>query len=340
MAKTKSIQKKSRLLFKSILIICLEVIIGTGIIFQLLKVNMRTVYYSFYQNAQAEFEIPELFTTDFVPQGLEYCEEDDVYLISGYTQEENRSRIYVIKADGSYRRLEVIKSNGEPLYSHSGGICTNGEFVYLAGGNGKCYTFSKKQLLEETSEHIDEIGSFATYNSASFCYAKNGYIYVGEYFHRIKFKTRETHHIITPSGEGNNAVMMVFSEDFSQKLGVNKKPQFACSIPDRIQGMSMTDSGKMILSASSVFQGAQLYFYDYNEITKDTKSKFYVNGKIIPLYYFDRSNRYDRIEILPKSEEIVVSGDRLYMLFESACQQFRFGRWLDGQYVYSMSVEG
>lgn len=62
------------------------------------------IYYfgAFYPNFNAhaknkEFEIPGLAET-FVPQGMDYQAEDDVFLVSGYMSDGSASRIYVVDA--------------------------------------------------------------------------------------------------------------------------------------------------------------------------------------------------------------------------------------------------
>lgn len=319
-------------------IIFFEIVIGITLIFQLLKVNMKMCYRTFYNDTEIEFEIPDL-SSEIVPQGLDYCQTEDVFIMSGYMADTNESTIYVIKRDGSYRKISVLKANGKPLRSHSGGIAICGDYIYIAGGNGNCYALSRKDILEEENDTAAVIGSFYTHNSASFCYAKDGYLYVGEYYHSIKYNTKSTHQMTTPDGTENNAVILAFPVNEKTTIGVSRKPSFACSITGRVQGMTITDSGYLVLSASSVLQGSQLYYYDYEKITQKDSDAFKVAGKEIPLYYFDKTNRIKKIEILPKSEEIVTYDGKIYMLFESACKRFKFGKMIDGQYVYSMPID-
>jgi len=299
------------------------------------KYGIRLCYYPFYQDTKKVLELPE-FASEFVPQGLTYCEETDVYLISGYIYKSNESKIYVVKPDGDYRCVAVMKDEKNVLHSHSGGICENGEYVYLAGGNGKCYVFNKADLLNETETEICVAGEFKTGNTSSFCYADDEYLYVGEYYYRFKYVTRFDHHLTTPCGDANNAVMTVFALDDEKKYGVQKIPCMGLSITGRIQGMCLTDDGQLVLSASSIFQGSQLYYYNFEQVLEGKQGSLAVRGEDIPLYYVDSASLTGKKEILPKAEEIMFQDGRIYMLFESACSRFRYGTLLDGQYIYSM----
>ena len=323
-----------------VMIACIvsEAIVAVFAMVQIFKSGIKLCYYPFYKATEKVFELPE-YASEFVPQGLAYCEEEDVYFISGYIYKINESKIYVVKPDGSYRCVTVMKDDVNPLRSHSGGICENGDYVYMAGGNGKCYVFNKKDLLDEMNQTVCVAGDFKTGNTSSFCYADDGHLYIGEYYYRFKYVTRYDHHLTTPAGDSNNAVMIVFDFDEDEKNGVNRIPKMALSITSRIQGMCMTDDEQLVLSASSIFQGSQLYYYNYKEVLEGEKESLNVRGAEIPLYYVDSKSLIREKEILPKAEEITFQDGKIYMLFESACSRFHYGTLLDGQYVYSMPHE-
>ncbi len=331
--------KKSMWYFRIVCLIFLEIVSALFAMIGIFKYGIKLCYYPFYQDTQKVFELPE-FASEFVPQGLTYCEEAEVFLISGYIYKSNESKIYVVKPDGAYRCVAVMRDDENVLHSHSGGICENGEYVYLAGGNGKCYVFNKSDLLNDAETKIFITGEFKTGNTASFCYADDKYLYVGEYYYRFKYVTRFDHHLTTPCGDENNAVITVFALDDHEKNGVKKLPEMGLSITGRIQGMCMTDDGQLVLSASSIFQGSQLYYYDFEHVLEGPRGSLAVRGEEIPLYYADFASLVEKREILPKAEEILFYDGRIYMLFESACSRFRYGALLDGQYVYSMQHEG
>ena len=96
--------------FVMIVCIVLEAVVAIWAMVQIFKSGIKLCYYPFYRATEKVFELPE-YASEFVPQGLSYCEEEDVYLISGYTYKENESKIYVVKPDGSYRCVAVMNDS-------------------------------------------------------------------------------------------------------------------------------------------------------------------------------------------------------------------------------------
>lgn len=299
-------------------------------------IAMRVCYREFYQQAEKEFTVPEI-ASGFVPQGLEYCEEQELFLISGYMHPSGEAKVFVVEPEGNYREVNILNSDGSSFNSHAGGISLYGDYVYIAG-NGKCYVFLSEEILSPEKQYVYSLGDFSTYNSSSFCCVKDGYLYIGEYYYGIKYDTAETHHVITPAGDENHAVIMAFLLNESLRFGVNTVPQKAYSIADRVQGMSITDDGKLIMSASGIFQCSQLYFYDYGKVLSGETGQLDLGDSFIPLYYCDSSALTDIMEILPKSEGITISDHKMYMLFESASNRFFYGKIIGGQYVYSLPI--
>ena len=79
--------------------------------------------------------IPGL-TDNYVPQGFDLVEEDGTYLMCGYMSDGSASRIYVRSADGDTFYTQLRFADGRDYTRHAGGLCHNGEYLYLAGSNG------------------------------------------------------------------------------------------------------------------------------------------------------------------------------------------------------------
>lgn len=321
---------KKRLLKRTIFF---TLVLITAILFALL-IGSRICYREFYNKTKREFEIPGI-STGFVPQGFEFIKSEDLFLISGYMDNDDASLIYIVNSDKSFRKITVLNADGSIFKSHSGGISTFGEYIYMAGCDGECYVLTLESVTGDKSEFATIIGSFEVYNGASFCSINDGKLYVGEYYHAIKYPTDVSHHLITPNGDKNNAIITVFELDKNMQLGVNPIPIEAHSITGRIQGMCFLDNNKITLSASSVFTGSQLYVYDYSTVLNEERSTFLLGNTTVPLYYIDGRSLLKTIEILPKSEGLTFREGRIYMLFESASNRFKFGKLIGGQYVYS-----
>ena len=314
-----------------------SVIIYTALlVFGAVILGLRIKHRHFYGSAFKEFEVPGL-SGGFVPQGLDYCEEQSVFLISGYESGSNRAIVYAVTHNGNYRELSLENTDGKELICHSGGISHTEKYVYVVGG-GKCYVFPFDAFFSEEKPSVTAVQSFDSFNRASFCTCDGEYLYIGEYYYPIGYNSDASHHITTPSEDINKAVIMAFKLDDGSSAGVDVQPAFALSATDRIQGMCVAKGGRLFLSASSVFRGSQIYVYDYNAVRENSGSLSIGDGEI-PLYYLDSKSLISTTEILPQSEGIIMLGDRLYMLFESASRRYMYGKLLDSQYVYSAPMD-
>ena len=224
------------------------------------------------------------------------------------------------------------------LHAVAGGVAIGGSFTYLAGGNGRCYVLSTREVMDAGEDSVTVLGSFTTGNRASFCCRNGDTLLVGEYAYGKRYRTAEDHHLTTPAGEENPAVVMGFRLDEAEPLGVRESPSVAWSIPERIQGMSFSADGRVLLSASSVFGASQLYLYDLAGARAGQEGVFQAEDSAVPLYYLDSGHRTGTLHMPPKAEEIVFEGDRLYILFESASRRFQYGKLVGCDYVYSRTL--
>ncbi len=312
------------------------VIVFTALlVFGAIILGLRIKHLDFYGSTFKEFEVPGL-NDGFVPQGLDYCGQQSVFLISGYESGSNKAMVYAVTPNGNFRGFSLKSADGETLVCHSGGISHTEKYVYVVGG-GKCYVFPFAGFFSDDDTSVTAVQSFDSFNRASFCCCDNDYLYIGEYYYPIGYGTDASHHVTTPAGDKNKAVITAFRVEDSSPVGVNANPAFAVSTTERIQGMCFSKD-KVFLSASSAFRGSQIYVYDYSG-AKESVGSLSIDGCEIPLYYLDSGNLISTTEVLPKSEGIIILGDRLYMLFESASRRFMYGRLLDGQYVYSAPMD-
>ena len=294
------------------------------------------IYYrEFYRAASAAFPIPGL-AENFVPQGIESCGNGE-FLLSGYISTSGFSRLYYISADGAARFIRVVDQEGNSLASHSGGICTNGPYTYLAGGRGRCYVLSSADIFDQTSHEANVLGVLETDNAASFCCLTEDHLLVGEYEYG-RFRTAASHHITTPSGDRNTAVMLSYPLDGTKPFGVEPEPDRAYSLPGRIQGACATDDGRIVLSASSFLNSSQLLLYDRQSVVQGSHGIYWNDGSPIPIFFLDTGSCVDVLHLPPYSEEAVYVDGRVYVLFESAANRFQFGKFTGGQYLYRLRL--
>lgn len=305
-----------------------------------------TVYYcflfpyrEFYFASDSEFQAINL-STNIVPQGIEYLEDEKIFLISGYEYPDGYTRIIVIDSENNKIEKSIVNSNGQKFKWHSGGIASHGDKVYVTGGNRKCYVLSKKELLNPDNDTIRIIGTIHTESNSSFCFVYGNCLFIGEYQYRTKFLTDERHHLMSPKGNLNTAMVFAYPFTKDNKYGVAEDPIMALSIGSSIQGMCMDKSGRMYLSASSArFDESILYVYDFRKVVQTVDSTYLYNDEVIPVFVFEDDALMYQLAVPPNAEGVTAYKDSIYILFESASRRFKYG-WLFGtQNVFKIDVK-
>jgi hypothetical protein len=58
-------------------------------------------------------------------------------------------------------------------------------------------------------------------------------------------------------------------------------------------------------------------------------------GTTVPLIYLDNATLTDTLTFPPMSEELLYLDGRVYILCESACNKYFYGKFIGGDLVYS-----
>lgn len=306
--------------------------ISLMVILLLFKLGERLYFNSFYSNAQVEFAIPGLMD-GYIPQGFDYLEEEDAFLACGYMKDKSSSRVYLIQRDGSYTYTELRKANGDVYKGHTGGIEYFGDFLYITGADG-LDVFSLKDVLEGKSQ-TKLLGEVSTFDlDPAHCFIHNGVIFVGSFYKAGDYDTPENHHFTTPAGDENKGGMISFDLDATAAFGVNPTPKAFYSVPSFVQGACVTDDGKLVLSTSWGISVSHLYVHNLEKIHSYDKTTT-VNGTEVPLYFVDSASLVDTINAPPMSEEIIYLEDKIWVMNESACNKYIFGKFTTGNDLYS-----
>jgi hypothetical protein len=319
-----------------IVIICVIAILLAGI-----RAGFTVAYFSFYNNGQREFTIPGL-SDGFVPQGLEYVKESDVFITCGYASKEgDASSVYTIKSDGSATKTALKNTDGSNYTGHTGGIAYYKNYVYITGATG-CDVFSLTDILNG-KETTTLLGEIATPNDPAYCNIYEGKFYAGSFYKAgTQYTTPESHHLTTPAGDSNTAIMTVYNLDATAEFLVNTQPVAAYSLPSLAQGMTFTED-KIVLSTSYGLATSHLYFYDTSKITTgtftfaDTNSA--LDGTTVPLYYLDSASLVSDVAAPPMSEEIVYKDGKIYIMTEAASNKYIFGKFTGAYKLYSYNVK-
>lgn len=296
----KSLKKVGKILLivvASLLALVLLVILG-------LNALKYVIYPDYYESKSDLCKNPGL-SDGFVCQGICAYEESGLIFVSGYMKDHSASRIYVTDTENNSYYVS-LESEDEIFNGHAGGISVNGDTVYLASDN-KLFLIHTQTLINAENGAVIDIGDGITVNNeASFVFADEEFVYVGEFHDGGKYVTN---HLYEFEGGQHHAIMTRYSHDDLTK------PDRVYSIRNKVQGMCRTDDGRIVLSTSYGLADSIYYVYDeesavdsgltldgapvylLTEVTKEIKGPAmaegldFRNGKVITLTE-SASNKY------------------------------------------------
>lgn len=312
--------------------VLLGILVGVILLLVLLHLLVTVFFFDYFNHSRGEFVIPGLDTA-FVPQGFDHIEEAQRFLVSGYMADGTASRVYVCQEDGEAYSVRLLHQDGSAYAEHAGGICHNGEYVYVAGSGG-VDVFSLTDVLAGRDARM--LGKIETGYDMAYCSFYNGHLLAGDFYYPGTYETPASHRITTPAGDANTGLMTVFCMDPAAELGIDPAPVAALSTPGRVQGICFTDEDTLVLSTSYSIMPSQLTFYTV-DTTRSTTVELL--GAEIPVYYLDSANMADQVTLPPMSEGLVCKDGRIYVMCESASNKYIFGKLIRGYQVFSYEYE-
>lgn len=295
------------------------------------------VFADFYSRADKEFKIPGLWTGS-VPQGFEYMEEIELFMYTGYQKDEvSPSVVYLMPEDGEgeARKVELFNKDGSNYTEHVGGITVYEGYVYICATKNSLDIFELSDVLDSDNK-ATKIDTLEVGFDVAFCEVRGDKLYAGNFYRAVDYETPENHHITTPTGDKNTAVIYQYSLDFETGYVKSTHPEKVYSITDAIQGMTFTDDGRIILSTSWGLTKSHIYVYD--ESLADT-AEFDYNGKKLPLTYLDSKCLVQDIVAPPMAEEIVYDDGDVYILTEAASMKYLFGKITGASWCYAYELD-
>lgn len=290
-------------------------------------VGSKILYHDFYANAKRSIAIP--LSDGFVPQGFHYDAQNEVFLISGYMKDSTQpSRIYAVDKDGKKSYVTLKDTAGAAYTGHCGGITVNGDYVYISSEE-EFSVFSLTEIL--SGETAKQLGSIETGERMSFCSFVDGYLVAGSFYRAESYETPQYHHVTTPAGDENPALIWIYPANEDCPFGIDAQPIAALSVREQVQGLVVTDDGEIVLSTSWGLSTSVLWRYKPDA----RQGSVSVDGRDVPLYYLDSENLVDTVKAPPMSEEMVYLDGRVYIMTESACSKYFFGNLIDGRHVFA-----
>ena len=311
--KAKAILKK---IFLGLLIFILAVLL-------LLQVGVTVKYWNYFSNSDRLYVAPGL-NDNYVPQGYDYLPDHNVYLMCGYMSDDTASRVYVQDEKGKSYFTSLFYADGTPYLKHAGGICANGDYVYIAGDTG-VDVFLLEDVLSGNAARLQ--GVIEMGHDTAYCSFYNGYLLVGNFYYGGHYETPESHRITTPAGDRNTALITLFKADEAGEFGIDPTPVAAISTGEKVQGMCFTEDGEIVLSTSWSIGNSHLLYYTVDTERVDAIT---IGGEDVPLIYLDSANLVHDAVLPPMAEELVCRNGRVEVMNESACNKYIFGKFIRG----------
>ncbi len=318
MKKVLKILGRAGLILLSALLSVILLVLGS---LNLLKFPIYAEYYSLKSNICKNPGLGD----GFVCQGI--CAVDTLgaeekILVSGYMADHSASRIYITDTDNNSYYVSLSK-DGKPFSGHSGGIAWHGDTVYLAC-NSAIHTLSLQSILNaENGDSVEILGSISVNNAASFAFADENYLYVGEFHDGGAYVTE--HPYETSDGTYYAIVSRYSFHDLT-------RPDKIYSIRNKVQGICFTPDGKVVLSTS--YGPASSVYYVYNE-SDAFDSGFTLDGA--PLYYLD--SFINEIKGPAMAEGLDYYDGKVITLTESASDKYIFGKFFFANKIVGLDIE-
>ena len=319
-----------KIFFKTLGIILLAILALVLLAWGGLHVAKYFMYPDYYASGDAVSPIPNL-NDGFVPQGLGYDAASDTYFHSGYNAKDSAVEIHVVNGKESKCLYPIYYGNAAPARGHGGGIAVVGDYVYVAdnaregdGRFGELNIFRLSDLKNaKNGDKVTAINSLEANTAASFCFADDQYIYVGEFYRAGDYETVQNHRFTTPAGDKNSALLSAYPLNADGTLA-DRTPAFSLSITDQVQGFAITEDGKIALSRSWGLNPSILSIYDG---WTDVGATVTIGDKTVPLYFLDSTTHQKDITMPAFSEGLALNRDgELLISFESACNKYIVGK--------------
>ncbi len=282
-----------------------------------LSVAKYILYEEYLDGKEDVCTIPDL-NRGFTPQGITWLAEEDAYLHSGY--QGDALALYYVKGD-DVRRFVPLDENGEPGKGHGGGVTSYGDYVYIADNHALLVYRLSELLAAKDGDSLGLVMRIPVDNSASFCSARDGKLFVGEFYRAGNYETDASHAFLTPEGEENRAIVSCYTireDGFLEAI-----PDYWVSVPGLVQGFAMYD-GVIALSRSYGLRSSSLEFYSG---MLDTGKTAPYTERAVPVYYVGSANLQQKLALPAFSEDLDIQDGKVIISFESACNKYIIGKF-------------
>ena len=305
--------KKPRLLR----VLCVILILAAGYLTVCLGYGPLR-YRTFFDDAERLHAYSGL-TAGFVPQGMTQEEATGSYLVCGYMDRAQPSRIYVYTPDGNVKCILLQNMDGSSYEGHAGGMTVAGDYVYISNAH-KLFLLNKADVLAASEEEtLTFRGAIEVPCNASFCSSDGQFLYVGEY-HARGYETDATH-ALTFGDESFAAFVFAYPLSADGSIEKDAVPAYVYVVPDAVQGFAKNGS-RIYLSRSSGFLPSSIETYAADGAPDGHYS---YAGKDLPYYVLGKARLVRAVSAPHMSEDLEIRNDSLLIGFEAGARKAGFG---------------
>ena len=307
-------------------------------------------YENFFKEFSSDFTIPGLLE-GIIPQGICYIEKLDLYAVSGYFKDgELPSMIMLVdaKTNKFTKAFSLREVNGNDYYGHAGGLAASDNYVYLTS-EGTCNIFSVDGLKSlknggtlkfESNFKLNTYGAFACFN--------DGILWTGDFIESSDSAREGAEKITTlSSGETFYAYCegYILNEGLPDVKKINSLkngyiPDYMLAIPEQVQGMAFTNSGKIIFTSSYGRRNDSKIYVFYDVLLSERVGTYKIDETQIDLIACSNDLLKQTITAPPMAEGIARGEKGLFLIFESGAAKYRNHR---GKYptdtVFKANIE-
>ncbi len=290
-------------------------------------------YKKFFKDFKPDFTIPGLLE-GIIPQGICYIGQLNLYAVSGYFEDGLLPSMLILidaKTGKFTKTLPLQDVDGKDYFGHAGGLACSENYVYITSEDSCCIFSINSLKSNENGEPLKFESNFKLNTSGSFACFNDGVLWTGDFVESDDSARKNARNITTlSSGE----TFYAYCEGYILKDGlpdvkkINSQtngyiPDYLLAIPEQVQGMTFTDSGKIIFSTSYGRKNdSKIYVYD-DVLLSERVGIYTIDGTEIDLLACSNNLLKETIIAPPMAEGIVDGENGQYIIFESGAEKYR-----------------
>lgn len=287
----------------------------------------------FFENFSPSFIVPGLFE-GVIPQGICYNSLTDRYIISNYYENgEYPSVITIVNASTGKleKSLFLQYSDGTDYTGHAGGITCSDDHIYISS-DSQCFTISIEAIISaENLESVKFESNFKLNTKGSFAAYSDGIIWFGDFIESTDDERQKSERITTLE---NGETFYAYCEGYILEDGLPKLksintnkdgyiPDYFIAIPEQVQGMSFSKTGRVIFSTSYGRKNNSVIYIFEDVLITERVGTVDFDGTSVDLLACSNDILSETITGLPMSEGMTQNHNGVTVIFESGAEKYR-----------------